>query len=124
MENSCCSLDLKKIWMVNYNAQFVETVKKYGELIAQGDSKGANKLHNSLQKLYLLMKNKNNLNVFVECLDDEDENIRLWASTFSLSTSEPNAIKELEKLSLSASFTGLSAKMTLELWEKGELEFI
>ena len=69
-------------------------------------------------------KKQNVVNVFEEFLNEDDENVRFWAATFSLSSSPELAEKSLAKLTELSSITGLSAKTTLHLWKEGKLNLL
>lgn len=97
---------------------------EHGKAIANGDHKKANKLHKKLQVLYKIANEQNQADVFSELINDSEENVSLWASTFTLKISPDLAEKSLSKLSKLSSITGLSAKTTLQLWKEGKLNLL
>ncbi|WP_440881128.1 hypothetical protein [Tenacibaculum sp. C7A-26P2] len=103
---------------------FLSEAIEHGKAIAIGDNKKANKLHKKLHNLYSKAKKQNVVNVFEEFLNEDDENVRFWAATFSLSSSPELAEKSLAKLTELSSITGLSAKTTLHLWKEGKLNLL
>lgn len=103
---------------------FLSEAIEHGKAIAIGNSTKANKLHKKLHTLYNKAKEQNIINVFEELLNEDDENVRIWAATFSLSSSPELAEKALGKLTELNSITGLSAKTTLHLWKEGKLDLI
>ncbi len=105
----------------NLIEEFLAYVAKHGHAISLGDHDKANKIHKSLQSLYNTAKEENLSNVFEELLNEEDENVRLWAATFTLKVSPGIAEKTLQELTGSKGITGLTAKTTLQLWKLGLL---
>ena len=103
---------------------FLTQAIEHGKALAIGDHKKANKLHKKLQSLYNIAKEQVLVNVSEELLNEDDENVRLWAATFSLGSSTDLAEECLEKLTKSTSITGLSAQTTLHLWKDGKLDLL
>jgi len=97
---------------------------EHGKAISVGDHKKANKLHKKLQSLYNFAKEQSQTEVFSELLNTSDENVRLWAATFTLKVFPDLAQKALEELAVSSSITGLTAKTTLHLWREGKLNLL
>jgi len=97
---------------------------EYGNAIAIGDNKKANKLHKKLHNFYDIAKEQNVVSLFEELLNEDNENIRFWAATFSLASSPKLAEKTLERLTELSSIIGLSAKTTLQLWKQGRLDLL
>ncbi|MCL6259980.1 DUF2019 domain-containing protein [Aquiflexum sp. TKW24L] len=92
--------------------------------LTKGDFKKANKLHKKIQALYIKARECNQVDLFSELLGESDENVRLWAATFSLKVFPDTAEKALKNLSNSTSITGLSTKTTLDLWKQGNLNLL
>jgi len=103
---------------------FVIKAAEHGKAISVGDHKKANKIHKRLQTLYNLSKEQSQTEVFSELLDASDENVRLWAATFTLKVFPDLAQKALEDLTELSSITGLTAKTTLHLWREGKLNLL
>lgn len=104
--------------------RFLTEATEHGKAIAIGDHKKANKLHKKLQALYNQAKEHNQADIFSELLNEADENVRLWASTFTLRVFPDLAEKSLANLSELPNITGLSAKTTLHLWKEGKLNLL
>ncbi len=103
---------------------FVSSAIEHGNAMAVGNDIVANKMHKKLQNLYNKVKKHQQLNFFSELLDDEEESIRLWSATFSLTTFPIKAECVLKTLSESTSMTGTIAKGTLRLWQDGDLNLL
>ncbi|QEH40230.1 DUF2019 domain-containing protein [Chitinophaga sp. XS-30] len=108
----------------NIKAKFLDKAIEHGNAISVGDHKKANKIHKKIQALYNQAKEQNQADVFSELLDNADENVRLWAATFTLKVFPELAEKSLISLSELSSITGLSAKTTLHLWKEGKLNLL
>lgn len=108
----------------NIKDSFLAEAIKHGKAIAEGDHKKANKLHKKIQSLYKEAKDSNQVDLFGELLNESDENVRLWAATFTLKFSPDTAEKTLVSLSKLSSIIGLSAKTTLEMWKQGMLNLL
>lgn len=104
--------------------KFLFEAIEHGKAIAIGDHKNANKLHKKIQALYNNATESNQSDLFVELLSESDENVRLWAATFTLKVYPALAEKVLKDLSELTTITGLSAKTTLDLWKKGMLNLL
>ncbi len=100
---------------------FFKETTEYGKAISIGDHKKANKNHKKIQILYNQAKEMNIIDVFSELLNEPDENVRLWAATFTLKIFPALAEKSLNELSGLSSITGLTAETTLHLWKEGKL---
>ncbi len=66
------------------HTNFVRLVIAHGDAFAEGNSKGANKLHKELHALYNQVTELEQLEVFINLATSNDENIRLWAAIFTL----------------------------------------
>jgi hypothetical protein len=108
----------------NIKERFLTDAIEHGKAMAEGDYKKANKLHKKLHTLYKNAKDSNQVDVFSESLNESDENIRLWAATFTLKFSPDIAEKTLLSLSNLSSIAGLSAKTMLEMWKQGMLNLL
>ncbi|MEX2568339.1 MAG: hypothetical protein WD431_20505 [Cyclobacteriaceae bacterium] len=74
------------------------------------------------EEIYPIGRKPTQTEVFSQLLDAVDENVKLWAATFTFKVKPDLAQKSLEKLTKLPSITGLSAKTTLlHLWKEGKL---
>lgn len=103
---------------------FVNYSLKHQESLFNGDSKLANKIHKKLHKLYDEAKLSDQISIFSEFLENENENVRLWSAIFTINYNPEISKKALSKLSKSETIVGLSAKTTIELWKKGLLTLL
>lgn len=108
----------------NIKEKFLNDATEHGRAIAIGDHKKANKIHKRIQSLYNQAKELNQVDIFSELLNEVDENVRLWAATFTLKVFPDLAEKALIKLSTLSTITGLTAKTTLRLWKEGKLNLL
>jgi hypothetical protein len=108
----------------NIKERFLIEAIEHGKAIAVGDHKKANKLHKKIQALYNKAKELGKTDLFSELLGESDENVRLWAATFTLKVFPDEAEKALKDLLVLTSITGLSAKTTLDLWKQGMLNLL
>jgi hypothetical protein len=120
---------IKTIWILIMTREEIKNrfeieATEHGKAISIGDHKKANKLHKELQSSYNLAKEQGQIEIFSELLDTSDENIRLWAATFTLKILPDLAQKSLERLTELTSITGLTAKTTLHLWKEGKLNLL
>lgn len=104
--------------------KFLVEATEHGQAIAIGDHKKANSIHKKIQNLYKKAKEKNQIDVFAEMLNEEDENVRLWAAIFTLKTSTEVAEKVLQELTKLTSITGLTARTILQLWKEGKMDLL
>lgn len=88
--------------------------------INEGNGKKVNAYHKKIQKLYIQIKSLGCTEVFKEFLDNENENVRIWAAGYCLRDYPKLAERELMKLTKSKEpIISLSAKATLEFYRKG-----
>jgi len=104
--------------------RFLRDATEHGKAYFSGDYKKANKLHRKLHDLYNRAKEQHQEDVFSELVNNEDENVRLWAATFTLSVCPVLAEKSLIEVAELPSITGLDAKTTLRLWKEGRLDLL
>jgi hypothetical protein len=121
---------IKSIWMDgmitrdSIKEKFLNEVAEHGQAVEVGDHKEANKIHKKLYALYILAKEQNQADIFSELLIETDENVRLWAATFTLKIYPDLAEKTLSNLAELSNITGLSAKTTIHLWKDGVLNLL
>ena len=90
----------------NIKKEFLSEVIEYGQAIAIGNHRKANKLHKRIQSLYTQAQEQGQVDVFSELLEETDENVRLWAATFTLKVLPALAEKELNCLAKLSNITG------------------
>jgi HEAT repeat protein len=89
-----------------------------------GDSKTGNRHYKIISSVYEFLKDNNRLDELVDLLEHEDPYVRLWASSYVLQIVPEKAEKTLEEISrIKSVMAGFSAKITLDEWHKGTLEF-
>ena len=96
----------------------------YGDAIETGNHKKANKAYDELMAVYQQIKAQGALTSedFHELLFAPSMGTRLWAATHYLAISSEEAEKVLSALGeVPNSLLAVSAKITLEEWEKGDL---
>lgn len=108
----------------NIKEKFLNEAAEHGKAIAVGDHKTANEIHKKIQALYNQAKEQNQSDVFSELINNVNENVRLWAATFSLKVFPDLAEGTLMDLSELSSITGSSAKTILHLWKGGKLNLL
>ena len=113
------AIDVEKI-----KKEFVEIASKHLLYTLNGDYKNANKLQTKFLKIYNKVNKFHRQGLFEDLLNHDNEGVRLWAATASLKTNPEVAVSCLNKLISLPSITSMDAKMTLDLWEKGELELL
>lgn len=104
--------------------KFLETATLYGNAILVGEHKVANRLHGKLMKIYQDANQNNASSLFEAFLDNKNDSISLWSSTFLLRSRPELAIKTLKELSLKPTIFATTARITLDLWNKGKLELL
>jgi dihydrodipicolinate synthase/N-acetylneuraminate lyase len=103
---------------------FLSYAIEHGKAISSGDYVKANKFHKKLHNLFTIAKKENLIIIYKECLNYNNDDVRLWAATFLLKTSPDIAEKCLQELTGLKTITGLSAKTTLDMWKKGLLNLL
>lgn len=112
------TLNTEKI-IVDFLKYSIEHSKAY----ENGEYKKANKLHKELHKLYDVVKESNQTNIFQKFIKDENESVRFWAAVFTLKVNENESIRALEELS-NRSNMKMTALTTLNLWKEGKLNLL
>jgi|SRR5450432_2536285 Domain of unknown function (DUF2019) len=85
------------------------------------NSKLANKYAKKIINCYLQLKELGKTNELSKLLKSENENVRVWAATHTLSTNEVEAKQVLNELVAKPGLNAFSAEMTLRQWERGNL---
>jgi hypothetical protein len=104
---------------------FINASIKQGESLEEGNWKVANRQYKIIEKSYHQLNElgKEGEKELVKLLDYNNDYVKLWSATYSLPIEEVKAKKILEILSNKTRGLGLTAKMTIEEWEKGNLKF-
>jgi len=104
----------------NLKINFVRKAESHGVAIEDGNSKLANQLHKELMSIYATLKTERRLDEIRDILKDEnEESVILWAATCLLKDDSKLAMPILIELQASPRIIGVSASMTIEMWEKG-----
>ncbi len=102
--------------------EYRDAALKYGECLGK-DSKQTNNWFNKIAVAYKILKDADALLALSVLLDDENDAVRLWAGSHLLFVNPQLAEKTLIDLHLNGSFVGFTAKVTLQEWKKGRLNF-
>lgn len=105
--------------MENNTERIIQLAKEHGENILSGESKKANKIHKTLSKL--ISNYNDNLPELLPLIKHKNESVRLWVASFILKNGNIKGKKILEELTHSKSIFSTSAKILLDLYEKGML---
>jgi hypothetical protein len=108
--------------MDDLKANFIDYAIKYGEAIAQGDHKTANKLHTRLRSTWKSMEMNGHADALLEISAHPNEPVQLWAATYLLKYHTEIALKMLGTLRKSPKITGLEASTVIDMWNKGMLD--
>lgn len=104
---------------------FIKYVLEHANAEKEGNSKKANRIHKKIATLYQKAKEKGYIDIFHSLLDCKNEDIRIWAASFSLKTEPRKARKALVKLTHSKSiFISFPAKSILESFDKEDWEHL
>jgi hypothetical protein len=88
-----------------------------------GDHRAINRAHDELQRAYRSLRGRGAERRLLELLGHPDAGVRLWAATHTLALSSEDAEKTLIALQQDERpLVRTDARMTLELWHKGELK--
>jgi len=119
-----CRDNIEKMNINELLNAYAEFSKLHGESTETGDFRGANKAHDSLQKIYkrIIIQSPDSLSRLLGLLTSPDSGTRLWAATHCLAISPKEAESALEILGKkSRSFVAVSANAVLNEWKKGRL---
>ena len=67
------------------------------------------------------LKETNSIKQLSKLLDSESVGVRIWAATYLLPIFERNAMQILQSIASGNNIHSLTAKMTIDEWEKGTL---
>jgi hypothetical protein len=104
---------------------FINASIKQGESIEEGNWKVANRQYKIIEKSYQHLRKLDEKSVYelIKLLDYNNDYVKLWSATYSLSIDEEKAKNVLKILSNKSGGLGLTAKMTLQEWEKGNIKY-
>lgn len=114
--------------MTNEIAKFVDGYRSYAEkhgvATNEGDYKVANKSHDKLLKALKKIRSfgEEGSLALLSLTDDDNDSVRCWAATHSLTFNEEKAEKTLQDLTLKGGPISFNAEMVLDEWRKGTLE--
>lgn len=104
---------------------YITAAVNYGVRIVDGDSRAADCAFKKVEACFNRMKeNEKNWRKFLlGLLDHENESVRLWASSHLLNYHPKKAVASLKDLISSDSLIGMVAEISLDRWNKGELQY-
>lgn len=101
---------------------FVTAAIKHGEGTEQGNHKLANKQYKIIEKSINELKSiENGIDEFEGLLEHEVDYVRLWCARYLLASRNMKAKRALSELISKPGFLGLTAKLTLDEWDKGNI---
>ena len=103
-------------------ALFEESAVKHANATEQGNYKVANKCYANIIKAINFLKEKDEIEILVKCLNHPSIGVRNWAATYLLPFREKEAIKILEETIEKGDIHSLNAETTLSEWRKGNLK--
>uniref|UniRef100_A0AB33JD97 DUF2019 domain-containing protein n=1 Tax=Prevotella sp. GTC17260 TaxID=3236796 RepID=A0AB33JD97_9BACT len=101
--------------------RFEEATIKHAETTEASTYIQANKSYQAIDKSTRYLKETNSLKLLSKLLDSESVGARMWAATYLLPVFERNAVQILQTIASGNNIHSLTAKMTIEQWEKGKL---
>lgn len=101
--------------------KFEEAAIKHAEATETGNYAQANKNYQVIAKSARYLKETNSLKQLSKLLDSESVGARMWAATYLLPIVECNAMQILQSIASGNNIHSLTAKMTIDEWEKGTL---
>lgn len=110
--------------MDNIKKQVIAEGLLHHQCILTGDYRSANKAHKKLMGIYEQIKNDEKLEQLADLLEHENANVKLWAATFLLKRYTDLSVKTINSIITSGGPIATSAKLTLELWNKGMLDLL
>ncbi len=105
--------------------KYIEAAILQGKATNEAKSKTGNQQYTIISKIYHQLKNDPEVGLLplVKLLNHSNDYVRLWAAAHTLSINPEKAEKVLMELSDKKPFWGFNAKMTLQEWKKGSLNF-
>ncbi|KGF42597.1 MULTISPECIES: DUF2019 domain-containing protein [Prevotellaceae] len=101
--------------------RFEEAAIKHAEATETGNYAQTNKSYQVIAKSARYLKETNSLKHLSKLLDSESVGVRMWAATYLLPIFERNAMQILQSIASGNNIHSLTAKMTIDEWEKGTL---
>ena len=101
--------------------RFENAAVKHAEATEAGHHTQANKCYQVIAKSARYLKETNNLKQLSKFLYSESVGVRMWAATYLLPIFERNARQILQTIASDNNIHSLTAKITLDEWEKGNL---
>lgn len=101
--------------------KFEEAAIKHAEATETGNYTQANKSYQVIAKSARYLKETNSIKQLSKLLDSESVGVRMWAATYLLPIFERNAMQILQSIASGNNIHSLTAKMTIDEWEKGTL---
>jgi len=102
--------------------EYIKSAISHGEATLKGDSESANNAYDSILKIYMELKNSNQLQALKCLLKNENSSVCVWSATHLLVESEADAVETLENISKRDSIIGFNAKMVIKEWKTGKLK--
>lgn len=104
--------------------EYIEAAISYGIYIEAGNSKKANVNADKMHEIRMKAKKAENYErYFFPLLNHENDYVKLYTAYFLLQSFPENSSVIIEKLSKKKGLLGFEAKMTLEEWNKENLNF-
>jgi hypothetical protein len=116
---------MKKASLDELLAAYRDAARTHGAVTESGDYKVGNKAADLITAIYseLRRRGPDAQRALLPFLGDEDPGVRLWSASHVLEFAPSDGEAILRALIPVGRFLGLSAKVTLEEWEKGRLSF-
>jgi hypothetical protein len=104
---------------------YAKAARNHGATTLSGDYETGNRNAAVIARIYRELRRRGPAaqSALLDLLRHEDAGVRGWAGAHAMDFAPRQAIPVLEKLAGERNAIGFSAKMTLEVWEKGELRF-
>lgn len=106
-------------------AAYKDAAREHGAVTESGDYNAANRAAGLLVAIYseLRRRGEDAQRALLPFLGDDDLGVRLWSASHALEFAPFEGQTVLQAMIPVGRFLGLSAKTTLEEWEKGRLRF-
>ncbi len=92
-----------------------------GKAMDEGDSISANELHEKISIIMSNVKAQGQLSELKQLLQNDDENVKLWAATYLLPTEEELALSVISQVEKSDRLLSIEATTLKDMWNKGML---
>lgn len=102
---------------------YIELATTHGQLLNEGDSQKANKIHKKLTDLVLKIKaDKTKHGLFFNLLEHENITVRMWTAVELSATFEEKALIKLGEIEKFDSILSLTAYSLIDSIENGMIE--